>query len=104
MGVELTTLRLRARRANHCATPPLLLHPKKTLALYISPSSRKSSPLLTLTLDNEVIQTAKYVKYLGILIDDQLSFKSHITYLENKIARSVGVIAKLSYFIFLKIL
>ena len=32
-------------------------------------------------------------------MDDHLSFKSHINHLENEISRSVGVIAKLSYFL-----
>ena len=31
------------------------------------------------------------------LIDDQLSFKSNINFLEKKLSRSVGVMVKLSY-------
>ena len=38
-------------------------------------------------------------KYLGIIINNQLSFKTHISNLESETARSVGVIAKLSYYL-----
>ena len=78
----------------------LTLHPNKTLALSISPLSRVTTSLeLTLTLDNVKINTPSVAEYLGILIDDQFSFKSQITHLESKISRSVGVIAKLSYYL-----
>ena len=36
---------------------------------------------------------------LGIVFDNKLSFKNHIMFLENKVARSVGMIAKLSYYL-----
>ena len=79
----------------------LTLYPNKTLALNISPlSSRVTTPIeLTLTLDNVKINTPSVAKYLGILIDDQFLFKSQITHLESKISRSVGVIAKLRYYL-----
>ena len=77
----------------------LTLHPQKTLALYISPYSRKSSPNLTLTLDADQISISDAAKYLGLLVDDQLSFKNHIALLENKISRSVGIMYKLSYYL-----
>ena len=38
-------------------------------------------------------------KYLSVLIDDQLSFKSNINFLEKKLSRSVGIMAKLSYYL-----
>ena len=46
---ELSNVNQRMRSNN------LTLHPQKTLALYISPYSRKSSPNLTLTLDADQI-------------------------------------------------
>ena len=73
---------------------------QQTLALNISPLSRLTTPLeLTLTLDNVKINTPSAAKYLGILIIDQFSFKSQIAHLESKISRSVGVIAKLRYYL-----
>ena len=36
---------------------------------------------------------------MGIFVDEHLSFKPHIIFLEKKIARSVGVLSKLSYYL-----
>ena len=38
-------------------------------------------------------------KFLGIMIDDKLTFHSHIDTLSRKISRSVGVIFKLSHYV-----
>ena len=74
--------------------------PNKTFALNISSFSRKPCPFdLSLMLNNVKIETPKVTKYLGILIDDKLTFKSHIHHLESKLSRSVGIIARLKYFL-----
>jgi len=54
---------------------------------------------LDLKFNNMNIQPSTSAKYLGIITDDRLTFKQHIISLENKVARSVGFIAKLSYFL-----
>ena len=73
----------------------LTLHPSK--ALSIAPCTHKSSPSLSLNFCNNIVNITNTAKYLNILIDDQLSFKSHIHFLEKKLSRSVGIMAKLSY-------
>ena len=45
------------------------------------------------------ISYSECVKYLGVVIDFQLNFKSHILTIENKIARSVGILSKLNPFL-----
>ena len=44
------------------------------------------------------------MKYLGIYIDDKLSFNFHISQLVTKIAKTIGIISKLRYFSNLAIL
>ena len=39
------------------------------------------------------------VKYLGVLLDDTLSFKHHISYVASRISRSNGIIAKPRHFL-----
>ena len=73
----------------------LILHPSKTQALSIAPFIHKSSPSLSLNLCNNIVNITNTAKYVGILIDDQLSFKSHFR--EKKLSCSVGIMAKLSY-------
>ena len=52
---------------------------------------------MSLNLCNNIVNITNTAKYPGILIDDQLSFKSHIHFLEKKLSCSVGIMAKLSY-------
>ena len=74
-----------------------VVNANKTIALNISPIIRNNTDTLSYVLNGETVCSSDFAKYLGIIIENQLSFKTHINNLESKIARSVGVIAKLSY-------
>ena len=74
----------------------LVVNANKSSALNIDPNMRNNNDTLSYVLNGK---TSNSAKYLGITIDNQLSFKTHISNLESKIARSVGVIAKLSYYL-----
>ena len=50
------------------------------------------------------LKPSKYVKYLGIFIDENLSWSTHINKLSKKISRANGILAKLRYFATKKIL
>ena len=45
------------------------------------------------------LEQQDYVKYFGILIDKNLSWKYHIDYVASKISRTIGIIARLRHFI-----
>jgi len=60
---------------------------------------RKLAPNRLFKLNNGTIKTFNVAKCLGVVTDVQLSFKPHILQLEKKIARSVGIIAKLHYYL-----
>ena len=75
----------------------LTLNPSKTQASSIAPFIHKSCLSLSLNLCSNIVNITNTAKYLGILIDDQLSFKSHINSLKKKLSCSVGIMAKLSY-------
>ena len=87
-----------SRVSRWMASNGVTLHPNKTFALNVLPFSRKPCPFdLSLLLNDVNIETPKVTKYLGILIDDNLSLKPYIHYLEYKLSRSVGVISRLRY-------
>ena len=72
------------------------------LALNISKTNfvifaAKNKPLknVTLLLHNKAIEEKDHVKYLGILIDSQLTFKYHITAVAKKISRSTGLMYRI---------
>ena len=45
------------------------------------------------------LERKNYVKYLGVLIDETLSLKYHIIHLASKISKTIGIIARLRYFV-----
>ena len=57
------------------------------------------SSSLELTLDNVTIKTPEVAEYLGILIDEKLTLKSHITHLESKLSQSEGITARSRYYL-----
>lgn len=77
----------------------LAINSQKTIGLTVSPSMHTTTPLYSIRLNNEMIKVTNNAKYLGVIFDNLLSFKPHIKYLEKSISRSVGIIAKLSYYL-----
>ena len=51
------------------------------------------------TNSSTYFEQKEYVKYLGILIDNHLTWKPHIDYVTTKISKTIGVIARLSNFV-----
>jgi len=60
-------------------------------------SSSTQNP--TLTYNNSNIECLSSCKYLSMHIDPKRDLKSHIQYLEIKIAKSVGILRKLRIFL-----
>ena len=47
-----------------------------------------------LTISNHVIERQEFIKFLGVLLDENLNWKEHIKYTENKIAKKLGLLYK----------
>ena len=77
----------------------LSLNPSKSNHLIISPKQNILSPHVTLIVNNLLILSCDKAKYLGVFIDSRLNFHSHIKSVENKVARSVGILSKLKHFL-----
>ena len=45
------------------------------------------------------LEMKDYVKYLGLMIDSNLSWKYHIESICHKITKSIGIIAKIRYYV-----
>ena len=50
-------------------------------------------------LDNTVLERVKFMKFLGVLIDECLTWKNHIDCISKTISRNIGVMYKLKDFI-----
>ena len=50
---------------------------------------------LQINIDDEAIERVKEIKYLGVTIDEELKFKSHIDNIIKKMAKKCGIICRL---------
>ena len=57
--------------------------------------TNKTHDDITITIDNTRIQNVKDFHYLGLTLDDRLSFTSHVRLINNKLARLVGISRRL---------
>ena len=66
------------------------------ILFFHKPSKRENVPLALPQLyrDNNQIQRCESIKFLGIFLDENLTWKEHIKYTENKIAKNIGIIVR----------
>ena len=74
----------------------LSLNINKTYSLLINPTVLHSSSDAIAFFNIDGIQHVNVIKYLGIEIDSQLNFKSHVDYVQSKITKEVGILFKLN--------
>ena len=53
----------------------------------------------SLLIDGGEVKRTKCVKYLGMLVDDKLTWDQHIDYISNKITRNIGILKRIRQFI-----
>ena len=66
---------------------------KSNLVLFRS--TKKTVETLNIKIKGEQIQEKDYTKYLGILIDNKLSWNCHIKHVNLKISKGIGIVTKL---------
>ena len=70
---------------------------KQNIHLSISQIRKKIPIPLRLTkfiINNYEIQREESIKFLGVLLDQHLTWKEHIKLTENKIAKNIGILYK----------
>ena len=73
----------------------LALNVAKTNFVIFAPRNKPVNNIILLINKRAITQT-KYVKYLGVLIDSNLSFSHHISSVSKKISRAVGIMFKIN--------
>ena len=71
----------------------LSLNIKKTHYMCFS-AKNKVKPDISLKIDGEIIAEVTSSKFLGVIIDDKLNWKDHVSFVCRKGARGLGVIIK----------
>ena len=76
----------------------MIVNPGKLKSSFIHKSSQTSKPKLFL-IGNDVVEVASSVKFLGMHIDDQLSFNLHISNICNYVSKQLSALMRLKCFL-----
>ena len=77
----------------------LQLNLTKTNFMIFHPRQKKVHVNVPFTLENTVIVQVTETKFLGVLIDQHLSWKPYINFVSQKISKSVGIISKARFYL-----
>jgi len=80
----------------------LSINAEKTKYIVFSYGGSKILPRIQ--IGDEEINRTDEIKFLGIIIDEHLTFRAHVNYICSKISKSVGILYKLSKFLPVRIL
>ena len=79
-----------------------MLNVKKTKYSFFHKSSKKSNNplrLLNLNINGLTVEHDSSIKFLGVWIDENLTWRNHIQTIENKIAKNVGLLYQGKYYL-----
>ena len=77
-----------------------LLEYRQVKFCIVSPNPKKKLPkTVKLFINNQSLTEENSIRYLGIYIDSNLNWKSHINYIAKKVKRSIGTLSKLRYYL-----
>ena len=77
-------------------TNRLSLNLSKTHSMIFSTNRFLRSQILSLQLSGTIIDTVKSTTFLGIKIDNALTWSEHVNHVCNKISKSIGILKKVS--------
>ena len=52
-----------------------------------------------LYMGNSILTTTDKLKYLGVIIDDKITWIPHITYVKNKVSKGIGIMFKARHYL-----
>ena len=82
---------------NWCNANKLQINPVKSTAVLIPSKLNAANVSLNLVYNDETILCRNSCKYLGVTIDNRLSFQLYIQNILRKFSRSVGIVGKLRF-------
>ena len=82
----------------------LALNVKKTNFVIFRSNRKPANHNVVLILNRKALAQKDHVKYLGILMDQHLSWKYQISHVSKKVSRGVGILSKLRHFLDSKLL
>ena len=86
-----------------CANKLSLNVDKSNFVIFYSPQ-KKLSYDLHVYINNKLLKLETEIKYLGVVLDNHLSWKSHISFACSKVKRNIAIISKARHYVNLDIL
>ena len=77
----------------------LTVNPDKPTSILISYNSKKKNFSLNVTYNNVPIENVLSYKYLGLELDQNLTFAEKIKMIETKVSRAIEIISKIKPFL-----
>ena len=71
----------------------LFMNISKTQYMVFSKKKINDS-IINLKIEEQVLTRVIKSKFLGVIIDDQLTFKDHVAHISSKVAKGIGIICK----------
>ncbi len=79
------------------AANKLSLNVKKSNFLHFHHGKHK--PTINLKLNETIVEEKEVTKYLGVFIDNKLTWKPHIEHVKTKLSKGNGMISKIRYYV-----
>ena len=77
-------------------TNKLTLNVDKSNYLIFTTGNKKQ---LNLTMNKEILQEKECTKYLGVILDNKLTWKSHIDQTHFRLSKGIGILYKLRQYV-----
>ena len=77
----------------------LTLNNEITYYMVFHRGRRKSHNNIKLCIDDAIIEEASTIKYLGVILDTNMKWSSHIAFGKNKVVKDIGIIRRASKFL-----
>ena len=69
----------------------LSLNLRKTKFMVFKPRQKRSICNIQISIDNQNIVEVKETNFLGVILDENLNWKSEISHFASKVAKSIGI-------------
>ena len=76
----------------------LSINTSKTKLILFRSCNKKQKHNITISINDENIKQVKNTTFLGIVIDECLTWNDHLDLIAKKVIKSTGVIAKIRHF------
>ena len=72
----------------------LSINVKKTMYMIFQPHKAKHSQEMDICLANTTLKRVEVTKFLGMMVDENLTWKEHVSMIAKKVSKSVGLLCK----------